>query len=235
MRPLRTAIAIFVLLLPWVAGAGQSAIMLLYQRQEAGQEPYPTRLLITPAFMRMDDGEDEGDFVLFDRQRRTLYSVTHGERTVFEIPPRPVVVESPIALQLEATEQAVGAGTPKVAGRTPQHHRLYANSKLCYEVVSVPGLLEDAVAALREFRQVLAGEHARNLVNVPADLHEACDLATHTFAPDRHLRYGLPIQEWDNRGFSRVLLDYAPEQPVGAELFRLPEGYRHYGGERLKR
>lgn len=227
MRWMGTAL-VAVLGLPAVAAAAQvEAVMLLYQRQDGGGPAYASRFLVTAEHMRIDNGEAGGDFILFDRARRVIHSVTHQDRTVFDIEAREVTAEPPMELALseERTDQG---GMPEVGGRVPQRHLLHVNGRQCYEVVAVPGLLESAVAARREYRQVLAGEHARTLSSVPADMQDACDLATHTFAPVRHLAHGLPIREQGAGGFLRTLMDYDPAQRVDAGLFTLPEGYRHY-------
>ena len=74
----------------------------------------------------------------------------------------------------------------------------------------------------------LASEHKRLLSHVPADTHEVCDIARNVFAPDRHLRCGLPVQEWDQAGYRRALLDVDIDYPVDPGLFVLPEGSRRY-------
>jgi len=211
-----------------VASAEQAA-MLLYQEIEPGIEPYPSRILVTDGYLRMDDGTAQGNFVLFDRERLRIHSVNHEDRTVFEIPARPVELKSPIPLERRHQRVEPESAPPKVGGRQPEYYRLYVNDKRCYDVVAVPDLLKPAVAALKEFRQVLAGEHARVLPAVPADLHEPCDLALNTFAPTWPLAFGLPIQARVLDGRGRVLVDFRERFEVAQALFELPEGYQVYG------
>lgn len=211
-----------------VYAAETQAVMLIYRAQEPGVDPYISRVLVTPDYMRMDDGVADGDFLLFDRKARTVYSVVHDEGTVLDIPPRPVEIESPIPLARNDEQVAIGKDVPKVMGRTPQHHSLKVNGKVCYDVVTVPGVMKDVVAAMKEFRQVLAGEHATSLPFIPADMRDPCDLALNTFAPGWQLQFGLPIQEWDGHGKGQILVDYDPQFKADTSWFVLPEGYRHY-------
>lgn len=206
--------------------------MLLYQAHEAGTEPYASRVLVTEHYVRMDDGVDKGDYLIFDRQKRLISSVTHADRTVFEIPPRAVTQKPPMALKRRSEQVDVGKA-PKIGGKTPQQHQLYVNDTLCYSVVAVSGLMDDAVRALSEFRQVLAGEHAKALPNIPADMQQPCDLAVNTFHSDWHLQFGLPIQEWDEIGNGQMLMDYKLGFKVDEKLFELPEGYHHYSTDML--
>lgn len=205
-----------------------SATVLVYHRQDPGAQPDLSRVLVTPAFMRLDGGDQRGDFVLFDRRSRTVHSVVHEDGTIYDIPDRPVTVDPPVELNIE-TARVDGGDLPEISGRRPQHYRIDVNGSRCYDVVAVPGLLPEAVEALREFRQVLAGEHAALLSAMPADMQDPCELALHTFAPTTHLQYGLPIEEAGANGFRQSLADFKAEAAVAESLFRLPGEYRHYG------
>ena len=224
---------LLLMLVSGAAAAEETATMLLYQVNEPGLEPYTSRIIVTPAYMRMDDGVDKGDFLLFDRSGKVIYSVTHSDRTVLEIHPRAVTVESPLKLEMSDERVPAKEALPAVGGKTPQHYRFNVNGEVCYEAVTVPGLLDDAVQALRDFRTVLAGENARILPQVPADMNDPCDLALNTFAPDWQLKFGLPIQEWEPQGKGQQLMDYNAQYPVEPALFVLPKGFEHYTPEKL--
>jgi hypothetical protein len=228
--PFIAAVAALSISVP--AAAQVHSTMLLYQRADAGGPPYASRVLVTPGYMRMDNGRDDGDFVLFDRKARVIHSVVHSERTVLDIAARKITVEPPMELHVGA-ERVADPKMPAVAGHKPVHYRLTVNGKPCYDVVAVPGLLEDAVAARREYRQVLAGEQATTINGTPADMQDPCDLATNTFAPTRQLDYGLPIQESNTAGFRQSLVDFKPNYRVDERLFTLPEGYTHYTTDHL--
>ena len=43
------------------------AAVLYFVEQEPGVEPYRTRMIVTAGFLRMDEGQDSQDFLLFDR------------------------------------------------------------------------------------------------------------------------------------------------------------------------
>jgi hypothetical protein len=217
-----------LLLAGGAAAAGQNATMVLYQVLEPGFEPYSSRLIVTPRYLRMDDGDAASSFVLFDRKRNVIHSVTHNDRTVLEIPLQAVTVESPLPLHMEHKVVTTDEPLPAIAGKRPRQLHLSVNGEQCYDLVAVEGLLDDVVAALRAFRTVLAGENARILTEVPADMQNPCDLALNTYAPDWQLRFGLPIQEGDPQGKGQLLLDYSTDYPADAALFTLPKGYQRY-------
>ncbi|MGM0595369.1 MAG: hypothetical protein ACQETD_12620 [Pseudomonadota bacterium] len=219
-------------LFPLLVSAGEiESTLLLYQAREPGVPPYTSRILVSERFVRMDDGEDASDYLIFDRQSRLISSVTHEEETVFEIPPREVAIEPPLAIE-RRSEKVAQPEAPRVAGKAPQLQRLYVNDALCYSVVTIP-LLEDTVDAIAAFRQVLAGEHAKALPHIPADMQDSCDLALNTFHPRWQMSFGLPLQEWDEKGNGQVLMDFNPTLMVDEKLFELPEGYKHYDTDEL--
>lgn len=204
-----------------------AAVSLIFQEQEAGVAPYTVRYIVTDRYLRIDDGGGAQDFILLDRQRRNVYSTNSEEQSILAIERRPRDVEPPKELVLEESVEPM-ARAPSIAGRRAQHHVFRVNGRRCYDVVAVPGLLEGAVAALREYRLVLASEHKRMLPHVPADMQEPCDLAHNVFLPVRHLAYGLPVEEWASNGLRRSLVDFDTEFSADPGLFVLPKGFPMY-------
>jgi hypothetical protein len=211
-----------------VSAEGQKGVMLKYMVSESGLEPYPSRIIVTPEFMRMDDGAPGGDYLLFDRRNKLISSVTREDGTVLEIPLRAVIQSPPIPLKRDHTLE-LDASAPAIGGKPPHQLRLLVNDKPCYDAVVVPGLLDDTVQALRDFNRVLAGEQGKVLGALPGDVIEGCDLALHTFYPEWTLESGLAIQEYDvstRRG--RLLVDIDQDFAIAPGLFELPADYRHY-------
>ncbi|NIP71890.1 MAG: hypothetical protein GWO16_02115 [Gammaproteobacteria bacterium] len=215
-------------------GAGQhtlesgESLMLLFQETEPGLEPYATRMLINDAYVRMDDGNAASDYVLFDRDDETVYSVSHANRSILVIHSKPVLGESPIPLEMDA-RRSKHPNAPPVAGHQPVQYTLLVNGQSCSQVMVVPGMLQEGIMALREFRRVLAGQHAENLPKTPEEMLDPCFVAYHVFAPVQHLQYGFPIQQWDSQGVGRSLVDYDEAFKTDSELFVLPESYPRMG------
>lgn len=210
---------------PGEGGAtGVPAVELTFEEHEPGQDGQLVRMLITPTHLRMDDGTGSDDFVLLDRESKVLYSTDSVRRSVVTVTYRERKVEPPIPLVMDEGTEDMG-DAPDVAGNAPVHRYLDANGARCYDTISVPGVLEEAAAAMGEMRALLASEHARILGSLPADVHEACDLAINVFAADWPARAGLPLREWGADGYRRALTGYREDARVAAGLFLLPEGY----------
>ena len=209
--------------------AVDNVTVLYYTVSEPGQEvSFPSRILVSADYVRFDDGIDAGDYALFDRKKRNIYSVTHEEKTIFHIPPREVGIDPPDPISRSVDDVPLTGGVKQVAGFTPVSKVLRVNGAACYNIVAVPGLLPDTVVALGEFRKVLAGEQARVIPGMPADMRDSCDMALNTFAPTWQLEFGLPIQEWDGKGTFQGLTDFKTGQKVDDVLFSLPQGYQQY-------
>jgi hypothetical protein len=215
---------ILMALLVWVISTGalaSPAALLVYQVWEQGAEPYVSRIMVTPDYVRLDEGDDAGGYTLFDRRQEILYNV--DDRSVLVMNPTAPVPEDNQALilqeQVKPDEQA-----PRVAGQQPQDVKLYANGELCSELVVVEGVMQEAVDGLAELKLVLARIQAATLDAMPLETRTPCDMAGNLYAPDRSLRFGLPLQE-RSEGRSQSLVDFIPDRELPDVLFTLPEQF----------
>ncbi len=222
---MKLLILITTLLTLTACGNNSGAIELQLSEQEAGVDPYKTRMIITDDFLRIDDGPDNKDFILFDRKARKISSVSYGNQRTFEISFHEITLEKPADLTWE--HMIIEAkGAPTIDGIVPTGHSFSANKQTCLQTMSARGLLEKARIALIEYQIVLAGEHAANFGKTPKDQRQACDSALSIFHATDSLRYGFPIVEWDSAGHRRQLSNYTENADVSADLFKLPEDFK---------
>jgi hypothetical protein len=207
---------------------GHAGALLWFVESEAGVAPYRTRIIVNDRYLRQDYGPDDPGFLLLDRREGVVYSVDGEQGSVLTIPSRPVEEAPPYDLDL-AEASRVDEDAPAILGKRPTVVRYQAQGQPCYTTMSVPGLLAEPLAALRELAQVLAGQRAATLHNTPDAYWDACSLARHVFAPDRHLRHGFPVMEWDEAGYRRELIDFATDYAPDPGLFVVPTEYRRMG------
>lgn len=200
------------------------ATVLHFLEQEAGVEPYRTRMLVTADYLRIDDGNANSDFTLYSRRDRVIYSVTAGDKMVLKI--QPVRATSTPAPGLKHTAVEVTEKVPVVGGRPVKHWRLKTNSDTCYDLHAAEGLLPGAVVALREFIETLSWDQVRSLTYTPKELQTPCHLANNVYAAVRYLDYGMPVRRADMTGRVSELVDYAEAFPAEAALFELPASFR---------
>lgn len=212
--------------------------MVLFMEQETGVEPFQTRMIITKSFLRIDDGKDSNSFVLFDRNKKVVYSTIPEEERVMAVHEKKLkkgeTFEPPFPLAHSVKEMPEMKDAPEINGEKAKHHQLITNDKACYDVVSIKGLMPHVVTALKEFYTHMATDSMVTFNNMPADLHDACDMTLTTFKPVRQFEFGFPIQEWGKRDYSRSLVDFDPEYKADPKLFMLPKNYHHYTVQELR-
>ena len=206
--------------------------LVLFVEQEDGVEPYQTRMIITKDFVRIDDGEGDKDFVLFDRKNKVVQSVNASEKTIMAVHEKKLKkgqkFEPPFKLNHSVKELPLNKDAPTIEGEKAKHYQLITNDKICYNVVAVKGLMPHVAAALTAFHKHMATDSYETFYNLPADMYDACDMTLTTFKPGRQFEFGFPIQEWGKRNYSRSLVDYNTDYKANPALFVLPEGYKRY-------
>lgn len=203
-------------LLVLCTGFAQAADMtvLRYVDQDPGDPPYLTRMLVTPDFMRMDSGEDEGDFTLLDRRRRMVINVMRDSKLamVFSpgtLPPKPAGWNP----RLEVHPAAPGT----------QRFSLMLKDVVCSEGVASRAAAPDAARAMAELKSVLTGVQHRVWKASPHEMQHDCDLANLVWTSGATLELGLPLQEREFSGRTRQF-ESESRQPLQRELFRVPDG-----------
>ncbi len=209
---------------PLTAGE-QQAELLQYQIKEAGQEPYLSRIFVTPLMMRIDQGENIDGYILYDRRQRVIYSVDYEERTTLVIKPK-AEKGRPLVAPPKVTTQALDVGdAPMVAGQKPKHWRMLVNDQPCQEVLTVSGVMEESLSAQKEYLQLLAEQHKITLAATPMAFRDECTDAMQVYAPTTLWDKGLPLRLWDINDNQQILIDFSPATAVSAEQFSLPDDF----------
>ena len=201
--------------------------ILSYEEREAGTDIYTVRVLVSPGYVRFDDGYAASDFALLDRRSRTVFSVSHEDRSILVIEYQPGDVALPPDIKLTETRTPDDAA-PAIAGKQPVHINYLASGDLCFQAVTVPDVMGDAVAGMAEYAEVLAERQLNNMESVPESMQTPCFLSRYVYAAARQYRDGLPVQEWDDTGYFRTLTDFSENETVPAALFELPGAYERF-------
>jgi hypothetical protein len=194
---------------------------------------YAVRMLVSDKFLRIEDGDTRDGFIVFDRAARTIYSVSHAGKSTLVLRARPVTLAAP--KQFDNKVEREQETLPPVDGKTVTHYRLFTNRERCFDVYAAEGLLPEAVAALREYHETLAGEQAAMQTNLPAGMQSACDLADQVFVPARYLAHGFPVRQVNRTGITRQLVSYQRDVPVEKGIFDLPKDYKQITPAELRK
>jgi hypothetical protein len=201
--------------------------VLSYDEREAGTDVYQVRVLVSPGFVRLDDGYATSDFVLLDRRSSTVFSVNHEDRSILVIENQPNDAMPHADIVLTETRTPDNEA-PAIAGKQPVHVQYLANGTLCYQAITVASVMDEAVAGMAEYAELLAERQLNNLQSVPESMQTPCFLSRYVYAPARQYSAGLPVQEWDDSGYFRTLTDFSEAEAVPAALFELPESYERF-------
>jgi len=181
-------------------------------------------MLVNDKFLRIEDGDTHDGFIIFDRTARTIFSVSHTAQTTLVLHAQPVTFSVP--KQFENKVEREKESLPPIDGKAVAHYRLFTNRERCFDVYAAEGLLPEAVAALREYHETLAGEQAMMQVNIPADMQSGCDVADLVLLPARYLAHGFPVRQVNRTGVIRQLVSYKRDVPVEKGIFDLPKEYK---------
>ena len=228
MTDMKHALLLFLTLSAVVALAAcsekpASTIFLSFTESSSGSE-YPVRMLVNDQYLRIEDGDSPDGYILFDRHAQTIYSVSHVAKTTLVLHTKPVSLARPAKFENKVNQEK--EALPMVDGRSVVHYQLFSNGQRCFDVYAADGLLPEAVQALREYHETLAGEQAAMQKNIPAEMQSACDLADQIFLPTRYLAHGFPVRQVNLNGVTRQLISFKRDVPVQPGIFDLPKDYK---------
>ena len=229
--------SIILCTLPWLVAGCQSSEtgqQVNFTEQEPGIDPYVTRLIVSAAYLRIDEGETATQYLVYDRKKKIIHIINNNNKTVMQIYSKLNELQPPFPLTHTIKDLGELNDAPKVNNTIPHHRQYLTNNELCSNVVSVDGLLSEAVQGLIEFQNILADDSASTFYQIPADLHKPCDISRNIFSPTRHLLHGFPIKEWRSDGYSRTLYDYKQNIATPATLFTVPKAYFSYTAQQFR-
>ena len=214
---------------------GVMATILEFEEVEADVEPYITRMTVSDRYIRIDDSAEVDGFVLYDRTKKRIFSVVHGNQSILVVDPVKPLEATPADLEIKSVlvkdDQA-----PSIGGIKPDYYQIFANEQLCYHLVAVDGFLPDVSTALQSYQMVLAAQQQASLINTPEELQTPCFLANYIYAPAEYGSKGFPVQQWDASGYRRSLAGIEENVSVDGTLFELPADYAYFsiGGGNLR-
>jgi len=199
----------------WAAAATMAE--LNYQDNDPGAAAYRTRILVTTDYMRMDSGDDNGDFVLLNRANGELLNIIRSEQRAYRYATRLKSLKKPRPWRVTQTVRQLAPGTRQFTWAV--------NGKTCGQVTAAATLLPDAAQALQQYWRALAPSQMKTWQRTPAELRDECDLARYVLEIPRLFQYGLPLEDIASDGRSRR---YESDRlvPLQADLFAVPRSYQ---------
>ena len=189
-------------------------IEIRYEERAPNQPPALSRILVWGQLLRLDYGQDDADFVLYDHPARRIWHVSREARQMTGIAVAPARYHWPADWRLSQEQYQSG---PDVITR------VQLNGQLCAEFKSAPMLAEPA-DLMRRFRKGVAGKQADAWGRTANTSRQPCALALEVREAGIEYRHGMPlaVRYWDGRV---RLYQRHDTLPVRRELFELPEDY----------
>ena len=215
--------------------AGVIATILEFEEVEADAEPFMTRMTVSDRFIRIDESAQADGFVLYDRIKKRIFSVVHGNQSILVVDPVRPLEAPPTDLEIKSV-LVNDDQVPSIGGIKPDYYQIFANDQLCYHLVAVDGFLPDVSTALQSYQMVLAAQQQASLINTPEELQTPCFLANFIYAPAEYGSKGFPVQQWDVSGYHRSLAGIEENVSVDGSIFDLPADYAYFsiGGGNLR-
>jgi len=221
-----SAALVLTVVVPMPAIAKLKATVVQLKVTDVDAQQYSSRLIVTPDFLRFDDGNDEGDFLLFDRKKKTIYNTSAQDETILVIHNQEVAL--PKKSDWTHNIDTDSKKSPDIGGKTVKHWVLLTNNVVCYDLYAARDLLPEVTSALSEYRQVLATQQAEIYVRTIERKRDVCDLANNVYLPDRYLKHGFPVKYRDRDGRGEELVGYKEAVAIKPGLFKLPAGFKEY-------
>ena len=191
---------------------------LIYMDQEGDGGGFVTRYLVTERYLRLDFGRDREDYVLFDRQEKRVYNVSHEQQEVLLFEPGEVSVKP---LQEWVIKEDITENKD-----SQKRVSIIVNGTVCTRLAATQGFLPEMAQALQEFQEVMAATHAGSYLATPENQRDHCDLARLVLSPQRWFKHGMPFDELRSNGFSRRLLNFQAGVAIRPKALEVPKHYR---------
>lgn len=198
---------------------------IIFEEIEPGLDPFTSRLLLGANFLRLDDGSDRGDFILFDRNSHEIHSFNHEDKLH-------LVMKSLSGLALDfkldfKVEKKELLDAPDVQGVKPVQHHFYADGRLCKKSINVSGLLPELAQVLVDYEQTIVKQNNQTFSEIPASVRSSCYVANNYLHASDYLKVGFPLFVIDDQGRQKKLLDF--QQIIKSHsIMEQPDDYSVY-------
>ncbi len=208
---------------------------LLYIEREPGVDDYEVKMLVSDRFIRIDETEEDSGFIVYDDTDKTIYSVSHVDKSVLVIKQHDF--SNKIAPVQSFTEYLLLADAPKVAGNNIFNYRVFVDNKVketgesrketCMEIQLAEGFLPNVTKLLQNYQKVVAGQQVKMVDNKVNDFQTPCFYVDQVYNEGDYYKKGLPIQEWHSNDRFKALTSYK-QINVSSDIFSVPENYREF-------
>lgn len=207
----------------------QEVYQLSYIQREPGLDDYEVTMLVSDRYLRIDEEDEDSGFIVYDDKEKTIYSVSHNDKSVLVIKHQSFSEKnSPAKAQVEYLQLA---DAPPVSGKNVFNYRVYTGEgekeETCLEIQLVEGLLPGVCRILKNYQNVVSSQQVRMTNNKITKIQTPCYFVDQVYNEAKYFEKGLPIQEWHSNDSSKILSTYN-KVTVNKDKFTVPEKYRQF-------
>lgn len=217
---------VFIISANTVFAENIKSLVLHYDEYEEATGAQSVRYLINDRFLRIDNGDDKQDYILFDVTKKSIYSINHDDRTILKIENQKWQ-QPEFKFKVSNSEELL-KGAPKIQSKPVFDYKIKAGEEVCTQVFLIKDVYPAAMSVLYDYQYVMSGQLVATLKNTPVEYQTPCFLVDQVYHSGEYYKSGLPVQITYSRGYSKMLKEYK-EVEFSVELFELPEGYSEYG------
>jgi len=201
------------------------SLVLFYDEVEEGVGVQSMRYLINKHFLRIDNGDETADFILFDVNKKLIFSINHEDKTVLKIDHH-TWVKPAFDFKTSVNEELMSKA-PKIFNKPVYNYQVKAKDKVCTQVFMIKDTYPEAMQVMYAYQQLLSGQQVSTLKNTPKEMHTPCFLLDQVYHEGEYYKSGLPVQISYSRGYAKLLKDFS-EQLIDQNLFKIPQAYKEY-------
>ena len=213
----------------------QEVYRLSYVEREPGVDDYEVIMLVSDRYVRIDEADEKGGYILYDDKDKIIYSVAHHDQSILVINQYEYSVkDSPAKAKVEYLQLA---DAPEVSGNKIYNYRVYieqintdtnnTEELTCMELQLVEGLLPEVRSILKSYQKIVSGQQVKMTDNIMSEMQTACSFVDQIYNTGNYYDKGLPIQEWHSNESFKALTSYK-KVTVSPEIFSTPENYKMF-------
>ena len=214
------------------------AFQVIYEEKEEGTDFYIVKYTVSEDFIRIDDSaepdENESGYIVFDLKKKTIYSVSHFDKTILVIPTFDNDKKNTVKTNIIYNELD---DAPTVSGKKVFNYTVLAETKTgldkCMDIQLASGLLPSVTSKLKQYQSVVSSQQVKTIETIPDEYQTACYLVDQIYNQGDYYDKGLPLREWHSNNRVRVLMSFN-EVVVESGIFSLPKDYKSFRLDELK-
>ncbi len=201
------------------------ATIMIFDETEPQNTPGINRMIFSGDLLRIDDGNDQSGYVLYNSKTKVISSISHEERMVLEIK-RPT---GEIKTRKNDFKQNISEDkkAPKIAGKPILKVDFYYGMQRCGTANTVKGFFEKELALLQDYYQTLQMDAKVNIDKTPDEFLTGCYINNYVNHVVNYYQHGFPIAITREDGFSRLLKGFQNKE-VDKSWLSVPKNYGSY-------